>query len=117
MASWSSGDSTPAPGAPTSDDPVTSQPWRTRSRQSHWPANPPAPVTSARRAATLLRGSRLDVRGHVRIHHHADEFAERHLRLPAEVVLRLRRIGDEKFDFRRPDELGRMAHMRLVVEA
>src|SRR5688500_19480925 len=53
----------------------------------------------------------------VRLDHHRDELLERHRRLPTELRRRLRRVGDEKVDFRRTKEALVLHHELPIVEA
>src|ERR1035437_700528 len=108
----------PGPGSPASDEPVTCHPRRTRSRQSHWPANPPAPVTSAFFAPTsaVAVAGALPMPREVGVHHHPHELTEAHLRLPAKHALRLRRIRDEQLDLGGTHELLVRLHELAPVE-
>ena len=53
----------------------------------------------------------------IRVDHHLDQLLEGHLRPPPELLRRFRRIGDEKVDFGRPEELRILLHIVAIVEA
>ena len=86
-------------------------PCRASSRQSHWPANPPAPVTSARFSqSTCSRRRRRRyapgaVPREVRVHHHPHELAEVHLRRPSRAhALAFDESATSSLDLGRPHE-------------
>src|ERR1700722_12323775 len=106
----SSADSSVASDGSSSVAPVTVCPSSRSARDSHWPTNPPAPVTSARISVPQ------PMTRHVGVDHHADQLVERALRLPAELTVRLAGVGDKDVDLGRPHEPRVLLDVVAIVQ-